>query len=330
MAKASPRAVGAFVVGGIALLIGGIMAFGSLQFMKPHAVAILYFEEDLSGLDAGAPVTFRGVQIGEVTNIALRYNSTTKAFSSPVQIRVDPGHFQVEGEWPSQLGRSLPVFVQQGLRGQLASQSILTGKRLIELGFHPETPGRLLGAKSDPEVPTIPSQLAELQAGLGGTLRKLEQTPIPELVTDLRGVVQTLGKLLQAVDPASVSTVTDDASAALRTGRDVMERVGKHIDVIGPKSEAAVDHAEQFLAELQKNSGRLTPIMSSIQRAADRADRLLADTNTVIEPGSPTHRELIGMMRDISGAARSMRVLTDDLNRDPNSLLFGKAASRGR
>jgi paraquat-inducible protein B len=70
--------------------------------------------------------------------------------------------------------------------------------------------------------------------------------------------------------------------------------------------------------------------MASIQRAADRADRLLADANGVIEPGSPTHRDLIAMMREIAGAARSMRNLTDELDRNPNSLLFGKASVKGR
>lgn len=331
MTKASPRVVGAFVVGGIALLIGGILAFGSIQFMKPHVAVVMYFQEDLSGLDVGAPVTFRGVQIGEVTDIALQFNADSRTFHSPVHVRLEPGHFQVVGAWPQKLGSNLPLFVEQGLRAQLASQSVLTGKRLVELGFHPDTPVHLQGAKGDPkEVPTIPSQMAELQAGIEGALRRLEQTPFPELVGDLRSTVQSLGRILNAVDAAQVSAVAEDASATLRTGRSVLERIGQHVDVVGPKSESAISHAEQLLAELQKNSARIGPTLASIQRAADRADRLLADANVLIEPGSATHRELTGMMRDISAAARSMRTLTDDLNRDPNSLLFGKASSRGR
>jgi paraquat-inducible protein B len=292
---------------------------------------VMYFEEDLSGLDVGAPVTFRGVQIGEVTDIALQFNSEAKTFQSPVHVRIEPGHFQIVGSWPQKLGSNLPIFVEQGLRAQLASQSVLTGKRLVELAFRPDEPARLVGAKRGvSEVPTIPSQMAEFQAGIEGALKKLEQTPFPELVGDMRNAVQALGKILNGVEPAQISAIAEDASATLRTGRSVLERIGQHVDVMGPKSEAAIDRVEQILAELQKNATRIGPTLASIQRAADRADRLLADTNTVIEPGSPTHRELIGMMRDISGAARSVRTLTDDLNRDPNSLLFGKASSRGR
>lgn len=330
MAKASPRMVGAFVVGGIALLIGGIMAFGSVRAFKPYLAAIMYFEEDLSGLDPGAPVTFRGVQIGEVTDIALRFNASTKTFQSPVHIRVDPSRFQIEGEPPAQLGHNLPLFIGQGLRAQLASQSLLTGKRLIEVGFHPDTPVVLVGRKGDEEIPTIPSQMRELQAGVGGLMKKLDQTQLPELVVDLRSAVQNLDRLLTAIDAGRVSSVSEDASATLQAVRTMVERISQHVDVMGPKSEAAVGHAERFLDELQKNATKIGPILASVQRAADRADRLLVDTDALIEPGSATHRELIGMMRDISTAARSMRTLTDDLNRDPNSLLFGKANSRGR
>ena len=331
MTKASPRVVGAFVVGGIALLIGGLLTFGSIEFLKPHATAVMYFEEDLSGLDPGAPVTFRGVQIGEVTDISLRFNADTKTFYSPVHVRVSPAHFEVEGHWPKKLGSNLPAFVENGLRAQLESQSLLTGKRVIALAFHPGTPVNLRGREGDEaEVPTIPSQMKEMQAGFEGVLKKLQDTPLPELITDLRGAVHSFSKILDAIEPGRVAAAADDAAGTLRTAREVLERIGQHVDVMGPKSEATLDSAEQFFAELQRASTKVGPVLASIQRAADRADRLLADTNTIIEPGSPTHRELIGMMRDISGAARSMRTLTDDLNRDPNSLLFGKASSRGR
>ena len=330
MTKASPRVVGAFVVGGIALLIGGILAFGSVRFLSPRLTAIMYFEEDLSGLDPGAPVTFKGVQIGEVADIALRFNATTKIFQSPVHILIDPGRFQVEGDPPTQLGGNLPLFIKQGLRAQLASQSILTGKRQIEVAFRPDTPVVLVGRQSDPEIPTIPSQMKELQAGFEGLLKKLDRTQLPELVVDLRGVVQNLDRLLTAIDSGRVSSVSEDTSATAHSVRTMVERINQHVEVMGPKSEAAVDHAERFLDELQKNSTKISAVMASVQRAADRADRLLADADAVIEPGSATHRELVGMMRDISTAARSMRTLTDDLSRDPNSLLFGRANSRGR
>lgn len=329
MTKASPRVVGAFVVGGVALLIGGLLTFGSMEFLKRHVTAVMYFQEDLTGLDPGAPVTFKGVQIGTVSDIALRFNTDSRAFASPVQVQIEPDRFQVEGARPT-LGRNLPYFVEQGLRARLASQSILTGKRLIELSFRPETPARLAGTGDQAEIPTIPSQMEALQAGLEGLLKKLDETPLPELIDDLRLTAQTLTFVLSQLDTARLSMVADDASETLRSGRAVLDNLGGRIDAIAPHGEAALRRADELFQEMQRAATRIGPVLVSMQRAAERADRLLTDAGGIVEPGSQTHRELVGMMREISGAARSMRTLTDELDRNPNSLLFGKTSAKGR
>jgi paraquat-inducible protein B len=330
MTKASPKLVGAFVVGGVALLIGGILTFGSMQFFKSQITAVMYFEEDLTGLDPGAAVTFKGVQIGTVSDIALRFNTDTKAFSSPVVVQLEPDRFRVEGSRPK-LGSNLPYFVEQGLRGRLASQSVLTGKRLIELSFRPDTPVRLSGIGArHAEIPTIPSQMEALQAGIEGLLKKFDETPLPELINDLRLTAQTLTLLISRIDTDRVSTVAQDASEALRRGRKVLENLDERIDAIAPHGEAAIKNASQLFQDLRQAGARVGPLLAGMQRAAERADRLLVDAAGVIEPGSPTHRELMAMMREISGAARSMRILTDELDRNPNSLLFGKASAKGR
>ncbi|HEX6978077.1 MAG TPA: MlaD family protein [Alphaproteobacteria bacterium] len=330
MTTANPKLVGAFVVGGVALLIGGIVAFGSMQFFKSHVTVVMSFEEDLSGLDPGAPVTFKGVQIGTVSDIALRFNTETKTFSSPVVVQIEPDRFQIEGARP-RTGENLPYFVEQGLRARLASQSILTGKRLIELSFRPDTPARLSGVHpGQAEIPTIPSQMEALQAGVEGVFRKLDQMPLPELIGDLRVTTQTVTTLLSRIDPESLSAVAQEASATLQRGRDVLENINGRLDAIAPDGEAAIKNANRLFQELQRAATGVGPALASMQRAAERADRLLADAGGVIEPGSPTHRELMAMMREIGGAARSMRGFTDELDRNPNSLLFGKSSPKGR
>ena len=330
MSKASPRLVGAFVVGGVALAIAGILAFGSLASLKPHLTVVMYFEEDLTGLDPGAPVMFRGVQIGSVSDIILTFTTKTLTFHSPVIATLEADHFQIEGP-EHNIGQHLPQFIEMGLRARLASQSILTGKRMIELTFQPDTPAQLSGIKSaQPEVPTVPSQMEALQASAEGLLKKLEQTPLLELVNDFRGAAHSLTQLLDRFDTHRLSSVADDASATLQTGRQVLENIGQRIDVIAPHGEAAIKNADQTFQELQRAATKVGPVLASMQRAAERADRLLADADGIVEPGSPTHRELTAMMREIAAAARSMRTLTDELDRNPNSLLFGRASTKGR
>jgi paraquat-inducible protein B len=330
MTKASPKLVGAFVVGGVALLIGGILTFGSMQFLKTRLTAVMYFDEDLAGLDLGAPVTFKGVQIGTVSDIALRFNTDSKAFSSPVQVQIEPDRFQIEGS-PPRLGENLRYFIEEGLRARLASQSILTGKRLIEVSFRPDTPVRLVGNRSDQaEIPTIPSQMEALQESVEGLFKKFEQTALPELINDLRITAQTLTVVLKQVDTARLSAVADDASAMLQSGREVLANIDGRINTIAPHGETAMKNASQLLHELQEAGTRVGPLLASMQRAAERADRVLSEASGTIEPGSQTHRELMAMMKEVATAARSMRVLADDLERNPNSLLFGKSSAKGR
>jgi paraquat-inducible protein B len=331
MTKANPKLVGAFVVGGVALLLGGILTFGSMQFLKSRLPAVMYFEEELTGLDPGAPVTFRGVQIGTVTDVVIRYNVEAKAFRIPVYVQIEPDRFSIEGTRRPMLGDNLSLFVEQGLRAQLATQSILTGKRLVELAFHPGAPVRLTGLDRDrAEIPTIPSQMEALQAGIENALKKLEQTPIPELVDDLRTTVRDIGAAVRQVDAARFSVLADDASETLRSGRALLDEVRQRVDAMAPAGEAAVKRTDQLIQELHKAATRLGPALASVQRTAERADHFLETANGVIEPGSVTHREMMAMLKEITAAARSMRTLADELDRNPNSLLFGKASPRGR
>lgn len=330
MAKANPKLIGAFVVGGIVLLVAGILAFGSLQFLKSSIRIVMYFDEDLAGLDPGAPVTFRGVQVGTVTGVVVHFNPQTRSLRIPVYAEIQPDRFEIEGTLEHRPGKNLAVFVDQGLRAQLASQSFLTGKRLVELAFHPGTPSRLAGLDRDrAEIPTIPSQLKALQAGLEGALAKLERTALPELVEDLRTTVRDMGAVIRQVDTARLAVLADEASETMRVGRGLVDNVGQRVDAIAPAGEAAVKRADQFLQELQKAAARIGPVLASLQRSAERAGELLTNANGVVEPGSPTHREMIAMLREIAAAARSARVLTDELGRNPNSLLFGKAPAGG-
>lgn len=326
MAKANPKLIGAFIVGGIALLVAGIMAFGSLQFLKSNIKIVMYFDEDLAGLDPGAPVTFRGVQVGAVTGVVVHFNPQTKSLRIPVYAEIEPDRFEVEGALERRRGGNLTAFVDQGLRAQLASQSILTGKRLVELAFHPGTPVRLSGLDRDrAEIPTIPSQLEALQAGLQGALGKLERAAVPELVDDLRTAVRDISVAIRQLDTARLATLADEASETMKGGRAFLDNLGQRVDAIAPAGESAVKRTDQLLQELQKASTRIGPVLASLQRSAERADQLMSNANGTIEPGSPTQRELSAMLREITAAARSARVLTDELGRNPNSLLFGRS-----
>ncbi len=55
---------------------------------RPQTVPLV-FKQSVRGLAAGAPVEFRGIQIGEVVGVGRRARRQDREFSSPVTVRVD-------------------------------------------------------------------------------------------------------------------------------------------------------------------------------------------------------------------------------------------------
>src|SRR6185295_10960648 len=104
--KANPAVIGAFVVGAIALAVIGIVVFGSGQLFKSTTKAVCFFSGDINGLSVGAPVKFKGVAIGSVSDIRLRLKGETNYLTAesvadglriPVVIQLDNDKLIEEG-----------------------------------------------------------------------------------------------------------------------------------------------------------------------------------------------------------------------------------------
>ncbi|MGD1075416.1 MAG: MlaD family protein, partial [Thermodesulfovibrionales bacterium] len=92
--KASKTLIGAFVLGAVVLIVAGVVVFGGGKFFKKTINFVTFFEGSLKGLSVGSPVTFRGVKIGEVTNIVPRFNTKSMSVLIPVYIEINPETFQ--------------------------------------------------------------------------------------------------------------------------------------------------------------------------------------------------------------------------------------------
>ena len=86
--KANPTLIGAFVLGGIVLVVAALMLFGGGRFFTEKATFVAYFDEPVSGLSIGAPVNFRGVKVGTVKEVLIHYNQAEGDAFMPVIIEV--------------------------------------------------------------------------------------------------------------------------------------------------------------------------------------------------------------------------------------------------
>ena len=87
--KANPALIGGFVVGAAVLAVAGIAFFGGGKLFAEQLTFVSYFEGSLKGLQVGAPVTFRGVRIGAVSDIVVRYNSDDQSVRIVVYFQIE-------------------------------------------------------------------------------------------------------------------------------------------------------------------------------------------------------------------------------------------------
>ena len=175
--KANPTLIGAFVVGAIVLVIGAVTILGSGRLFRKTYEFVLYFEGSVSGLREGAPVKYKGVEIGSITKILLQLDEGAEVNRIPVIIKLDADKISGRGVGGSLADPAgLKAAIDRGLRGQLQTESIVTGVLFVALDLFPDSPAKFVQPPGSryPEIPTIPTTLQKAQDILGQLLTKLD------------------------------------------------------------------------------------------------------------------------------------------------------------
>ncbi|MBW1733554.1 MAG: MCE family protein [Deltaproteobacteria bacterium] len=347
--QASKTLIGAFVVGAVALIVTGVLIFGSGQFMKKTRKYVLFFQGSVKGLNVGAAVLFRGVKIGSVKSITLEADTKNMVMYIPVIIEVDEKRIHViRGERRTKA--DLPHLLKMGLRAQLTSGSLVTGQLLIELEFHPDTPFKLVGLNREyPEIPTIPSTFDLL-------FDKLKDLNVDKIVNQLLSAVGSLEKVLGSPD---IKKTLHALRLTVQGAQAFVERLNSKIDPMVNSINKTVDQYGSLAANV---NGKVAPLASSMQAtlkdarklvrnvdgtvnnletdlnktlikaqaALEQALETLAIAEKTVENKGPLVYEINKTLQEISRMARSIRVLADYLERHPDSLLYGKSRPKRR
>ena len=69
MSKANPQVIGAFIVTGLTILVASLIALGSAELFKEYDTYVAFFQSSVKGLERGSPVTYRGIQLGQVKEV---------------------------------------------------------------------------------------------------------------------------------------------------------------------------------------------------------------------------------------------------------------------
>lgn len=256
--------IGVFVFGALAILISAILFLGSGEAFRRTKEYVMFFDQSVNGLPLGAAVKFRGVVVGMVSRMNLSHTSNNEHPKIAVFIKLheEPRTPRVGEAFSFADEEVLLGMINQGLRAQLKSQSILSGELYLSLDMLPneEAHYHLSGEYDIMEIPTAKSGLIE----------------------DLTA---------NSVD------MTKSLTGALENLQQVLVNIDQKLD---PLTEESIETLQEMRAT-----------MSSVR--------------DFIHPDAPLGYQLPKSLAEIEEAAKSIKHLADFLERNPNSVVFGRS-----
>ena len=309
--------VGAFVLGSIAIVIAVVVGLGSSHLFTREHRFVMFFSSDVNGLNVGAPVKFRGVEVGSVKNILLSLGGLgaggiqqSAQIRIPVIIQLDSRKLFARGaELDLDDPKQISAAIQLGLRGELKTESMLTGLAYIDLDMHPDTPVKFyLGRNSPyPEIPTVPTPLEQAQTAIIKIMAALEKVDFEALTKSLTETSNSINNLVASKQVRETIASLDQAAVGLNATAQSIRKTSDDLNKqVAPAAE-----------DLKKTT-------ASARAALEQAQVTLAAVRTVLGPGSPLDYQLTDTLEQTSDAARSLRQLTDYLQRDPSSVIRGR------
>lgn len=316
--KANPTLIGAFVVGAIALAVIGVLVLGSGQMFKRTVKFVCFFTGAVDGLSVGAPVKFKGVEIGSVVDIRLRIGEQPEAFGPlqiqrgiriPVIIKLDESQLIGRGATTFSNPARFKQAIDLGLRAQLNEQSLVTGLLFVQLDFRPETPADfVLPAGSEyPEIPTVPTTLQQVRSAAERLISRLDKLDVEAFVRSATEAVDGVNRIVNA--PTLEATIDSlpqtvaNVSGAAASVRDLAAHVDSQT---GP-----------LLGDLKTTARRAS-------EAFDQMRSTLQSVQAFIDPASPLASQITPALQELTGAARSVRLLADYLERNPSAVVRGR------
>jgi paraquat-inducible protein B len=311
-AKANPTVIGVFLLGAIALIVTGLMVFGGGRFFTETVIYVAYFPETVSGLNDGAPVNFRGVKVGTVRRIEVQLDAQDLSVTVPAYLQLQRRRIrEIGGTIPE--GDLISELIDRGLRAQLQLQSIVTGQLSVQLDLLPDRPARYVDPIGEfPEMPTIPSSMQEFT-------ETMESLSIQEMVNDAHQVLAGLKALVNSPELAEILTGINEF---VNSG-ELLGVVNHADDAIGDV-QALVSNIDGQVGNL---SNRTEYTLAEVDKTLDSAQKTLdaaRQSLSIAAEGSPMRYELEQMLGELTAAARSIRLLAEYIERNPDALLRGK------
>lgn len=326
--KVSPTVIGLFVLGAFVLLLVALLSFGGLSLFSRPQRFTMYFNETIHGLDLGSPVKLRGVRVGRVVDLSVRYDAA--GHKSDVMVVCEFNRDVITDRSGNTVDVSdravLQDLIDRGLRGQLGVLGLATGMLYVELSFfdpkeYPDT-SKLTEVRYA-VVPTIPSAISEYQASLSEILADLRKVDFAGLSKEAHQLLVDARRQVNKVEVKELIAEWTKAAQSIGTLANA------------PELKRALVHTDEAALELKRvlrsleghfepTSARLAEVLQETKRAVESFNAASVTLRKFIAAQQGLGTDAGQAFIKLGEAADAVQRLADYLERNPGALLSGR------
>ena len=331
--QVSPTLIGSFFLAALGLVIITILMFSGGSYFKKHHQFVLFFHEEnnLNGLNVGAPVKLEGVKIGEVKEVALLLDEKTLEVIKPVVIELDYSNIinddDLDDVYESKEGEahndSVKNFIKKGLKAQLKTQSMLTGLLYIEFQFIPQDELVMTGRnfRDLPELPTTTNATEDIKRAAQRVVERVQKLPLEKIVEDLAVNMHEIKVILTS------QSLKENRQGVNQSIKEMEKLLVNLNDNFTPLMLNLNGTMKDTRVVVQEFSREIKPVLSSLEKTLNKATELLSESQYAVrsfEDLSSPEAPLWQALEALKEAAESTKNLTDTLERNPESIIYGK------
>jgi paraquat-inducible protein B len=258
---------------------------------------VAHFTESLRGLSVGAPVAFLGLTAGEVTSVGLSFDPKTKEIRPEVRYVFYPeriiGYAGTQAE--AQAGAAIVRDEQK--RRALVKQLVEERGLRAQLKSGSLITGQLyISLDYHRNAPKAKIDLSQ------------ETPEFPVVPSALADLQEKLGNVVAKIDRMPLEAIGNNLKKDL-----------ENLDATLTSAKNLITRADdQLVPGLKTNVEDLHRTLVAAERMMDNASASYLESNAAAQ------EELREALREFTRAARSLRALMDELERQPSSVIRGK------
>ncbi|WP_019589448.1 MULTISPECIES: MlaD family protein [unclassified Thioalkalivibrio] len=323
--------LGLFILGGLAALVIILLIATAGNFFRPSMMIETYMDSSVQGLEVGAPVKFRGVQIGEVTRLgftSVEYEQDVPPAERKryvlVRARLWPDRFATTPQEALFEDDVLEQLVEAGLRVRMAAQGI-TGMNYLEADFADPAEHPPLDHPWDPEyayLPSAPSITMQFIEYAEKLLERIDDIDIEGVVGNLNSLLVNLDDTVSSIDVEGIAGRADDLIGELETTATSAERIMESVENLldHPDTQALPGETRETMRQLRRTAeqAEIGELVARIEGMVERLDRGV----------EVNEAKLAETLEELQSTTRSLRSLSEDVRRNPAGTLFGAPPPR--